>query len=434
MAERTFTQRIRVAARRGFERGAIRALLLRERLESGAAWDPTSGRYLLDPYATYARLRAHDPVHRSRLFDGWIVSRYHDAVELLRNTSLSADDRNVTGWQKNRDRLVAAGVHEPGEEPNPTLLRMDPPDHTRLRGLVSKAFTPRAVEALRPRVEEIVDELVSRMGRQADIISSLAVPLPVMVIAEMLGIPSEDRDRFKQWSDDIAHTLGIATIEDMRRANRSQRELDAYLAPIVEARRREPREDLISALVRAEEEGDHLTTQEVFSTISLLLIAGNETTTNLIGNGLLALLRNPAELQKLHDDPALIPGAIEELLRYDSPVQLTSRIPLTDFEFRGRRFRKGQEVDILLGSANRDPEAFTDPDRLDVTRKEVRHLSFSQGIHYCLGAPLARLEGAVALHALVTRFREIRQDGRAIRGRNIVLRGLKRLPVRLEPA
>jgi cytochrome P450 len=221
-------------------------------------------------------------------------------------------------------------------------------------------------------------------------------------------------------------------MEDMRRANVAQRELNAYLAPIAEERRREPREDLLSALVRAEEEGDRLSMPEVFSTVSLLLVAGNETTTNLIGNGMLALLRNPGEFQKLRDDPALVPGAVEEFLRYDSPVQLTSRVVPDDFEFRGKTLRRGSEIDVLLGSANRDPDTFADPDRLDVARRDVKHLSFSQGIHCCLGAPLARLEASVAFAALATRYTDIQLNGKARRGRNIVLRGLKSLPVRME--
>ncbi len=431
MAERSFTQRLKGAAQQGLQRGAIHAFTLRERLESGVYWNPLAADYLLNPYPHYKRLREIDPVHRSRFFNGWIVARHADISEVLRNGALSADDRNVRDYEKNRQRLVEAGARGTEEE-DPSLLRMDPPDHTRLRGLVNKAFTPRAVEALRPRIEGLVDDLVSKMGPEADIMADLAVPLPILVIAEMHGIPGEDRAKFKAWSNDIAGTLGISSIDDMKRANVAQRELNAYLAPIAEERRNSPREDLISALVKAEEEGDRLSMQEVFSTISLLLVAGNETTTNLIGNGLLSLMRNPAELQKLRDDPSLAPGAVEELLRFDSPVQLTSRIVLDDFEFRGKPLRKGQEVDVLLGSANRDPEVFIDPDRLDITRKDVKHLSFSQGIHYCLGAPLARMEGAIAFEALAREFRGIELDGKAVRGRNIVLRGLKRLPVRLQ--
>jgi cytochrome P450 len=413
------------------EKAAIRTFTLRERIESGVSWNPVADSYHHDPYPNYRALREKDPIHRSRLFDGWVVTRHADIAELLRDTRLSADDRNLRRYEQNRQRLIEEGIMGPDERDNPTLLRLDPPDHTRLRTLVSKAFTPRAVESLRPRIEELVDELVGSLEGEADIISGLAVPLPVLVIAEMLGIPGEDRLRFRTWSDSIAKTLGLSTFDDIREAREAQKELNEYLEPIAEERRREPREDLLSALVRAEEQGDRLSRSEVFETVSLLLVAGNETTTNLIGNALLALIRNPGEYQKLRGDPSLLPGAVEEFLRYDSPVQLTSRIVREDFEFRGKLFRKGQEIDVLLGAGNRDPEMFVDPERLDVTRTEVRHLSFSQGIHYCLGAPLARMEGAIAFAALARRFSRIEMNGKALRGRNIVLRGVKRLPVKL---
>jgi cytochrome P450 len=432
MAEHSFTQRARAAASQGIQIGAIRALTLRERVETGAWWNPFDERHVLNPYPTYQRLREKDPIHRSRLFNGWIITRYEDAHELLRNSSLSADDRNHRDYAKARKAQADAGVVPADEVPDVSLLRLDPPDHTRLRTLVSKAFTPRSVEALRPRVEGLVEEMVGGMGSHADVISELAVPLPVVVICEMLGIPTEDRAQFKLWSNEITRTLGLSTMDDLRAARKAQAELDAYLAPIVEERRRQPREDLLSALVRAEEEGDRLTMGEVYQTVSLLLVAGNETTTSLIGNGLLALMRNPGEMRKLRDDPSLIPNAVEELLRFDSPVQLTSRIVMEDFEFRGVPIHKGQDLNVILGAANRDPEVFANPDTLDVTRKDVKHLSFSQGMHYCLGAPLARLEATIAFTALLERFATIERDGKAKRGRNIILRGIKYLPVRLE--
>jgi hypothetical protein len=313
-----------------------------------------------------------------------------------------------------------------------SMLRMDPPDHTRLRSLVSKAFTPRTVETLRPRIEQIVEDQLDAVAAagQMDVIRDLAYPLPVTVIAEMLGIPIEDRERFKHWSDEAIRSLGFSNEDDARRSMQATRELRAYLQPIVEQRRREPREDLISALVAAEEQGDKLSTDEVFSTIILLLVAGNETTTNLIGNGLLALLRNPQQLELLRDDPALIENAVEELLRYDSPVQFTSRIPLEQIEIDGRHIPAGKELLLVLGGANRDPAQYVDPDRLDVTRKEIRHLAFGHGIHFCLGAPLARLESQTALLALVQRFPRMRLAvAEPKRGDNILLRGLAELPV-----
>jgi cytochrome P450 len=245
----------------------------------------------------------------------------------------------------------------------------------------------------------------------------------------MLGIPIEDRDRFKHWSDEAIRSVGISTDDDTRRSMQAQRELRAYLEPVVAERRRAPREDLISALVVAEEQGDKLSTDEVFSTIILLLVAGNETTTNLIGNGLVALMAHPRQMRLLQDEPSLIEGAVEELLRYDSPVQFTSRHPREDVEYEGHVFKAHHEVALVLAAGNRDPEQFEEPDRLDIGRIDTHHLSFSHGIHYCLGAPLARLEGAIALSALTQRFSEIRLAGTPVRGENLLLRGFATLPV-----
>jgi cytochrome P450 len=296
---------------------------------------------------------------------------------------------------------------------------------------VSRAFTPRTVQSLRPRIEAIVEEQldsVAAAGRM-EVIGDLAYPLPVIVIAEMLGIPAEDREQFKHWSDEAIRTVGFSNDDDARRSLQAQRELRAYLEPIVAQRRREPREDLISALVAAEDEGDKLTTSEVFATIILLLVAGNETTTNLIGNGLVALLAHPRQWRLLQDDPSLIEGAVEELLRYDSPVQFTSRYPKDDVESEGHVFKAYKEIALVLAAGNRDPEQFEEPDRLDIARIDTHHLSFSHGIHYCLGAPLARLEGAVALSALAQRFPEMRLAGAPERGDNLLLRGFRTLPV-----
>jgi cytochrome P450 len=318
------------------------------------------------------------------------------------------------------------------ESLSPSMLRTDPPDHTRLRGLVSKAFTPRTIETLRPRIEAIVSEQLDAVADAGhmDVIRELAYPLPVIVIAEMLGIPAVDREQFKRWSDEAVASFGVTRISDFVRSRNAFKELQAYFARVAEERRREPREDLLSALLAAEQEGEKLTLQEVFETCILLLVAGNETTTNLIGNGLLALLRHPEQLELLRKDPSLIAGAVEELLRYDSPVQATSRFVLEDVALNGNVVQAGQQVIALLGAANRDPEHFEDPDRLDVTRADNQHLSLSQGIHYCLGAPLARLESQVAFLALLERFPNLRLAIDTPQwGDNLILRGLKSLPV-----
>lgn len=422
------------ALKNALQSGVVRALVTIERAQTGVAFNPLSSRYRSNPYPTYERLRTKDPVHRSRLTGGLMLSRYDDVASVLRDARFGADDRKSPTYAKNRAQMIKAGVVEEGEDERGSMLRMDPPDHTRLRSLVSRAFTPRTVEALRPRIEQIVEEqldAVAKSGRM-DVIRELAYPLPVTVIAEMLGIPIEDRERFKHWSDESIRTLGFGSIEDARRSMRAFRELRTYLEPIAQERRRQPREDLLSALVAAEEQGDKLTLDEVYSTITLLLVAGNETTTNLIGNGLLALLRHPDQLRLLRDDPSLIGGAIEELLRYDSPVQFTSRLPSEDIEISGHVLKAREEVLLLLGSANRDPAQFSDPDRLDITRENGHHLSFSHGIHFCLGAPLARLEGQIALSALVRRFPDMRlATDRPQWGENLLLRGLNSLPVEL---
>ena len=327
-------------------------------------------------------------------------------------------------------RLARAGIPDPYLDDNMSMLRRDPPDHTRLRGLVAKAFTPRSVERMRPRVEQILKELVeARPAHGAmELVRELAAPLPVRVIAEMLGIPAEDHLRFRDWSNQVVRSLGEGTFEDQRAAMRATAELRSYFEAIVDARRVSPRDDLISALVAAEDGGDRLKLSEMFATLVLLLVAGNETTTNLISNAMLALLRNPEQLELLRAAPERVPAALEELLRYDSPVQLTSRIVKRDCELDGRRLRRGQQLVLLLGAANRDPEVFADPERLDVTRTDVRHLSFSHGIHFCLGAQLARLEGALALEALVTRDPRMKLPDQKITWRNnTILRGPKEL-------
>ena len=286
------------------------------------------------------------------------------------------------------------------------MLLQDPPDHTRLRTLVSKAFTPRAIESLRGRIEQMVDALldVAVDRGEMDLIADLAYPLPASVICEMLGVPLQDRDRLREWSADIARSLDAVIVSDpevIARANAAGVALREYFERLVAERRRAPRADILSGLIAAEEAGDRLSTDELFATVILLFLAGHETTANLIGNGMLALLRHPAELARLRDDPALIESAVEELLRYDSPVQRVSRITTADVVIGDRTIPAGSLAMALLAAANRDPAYFPDPDRLDVARRDNRHLAFGSGIHFCLGAPLARLEGRIVFAALL---------------------------------
>jgi cytochrome P450 len=387
-----------------------------------------------NPYPMYVRLREEDPVHWSELMDSWVLTRYDDVSAVLTDSRFSADRRQARNRFAQQAQNIAEEFGAFGR--TQTMLSSDPPLHTRLRKLVSKAFTPRVVEGLLPHIRDIVDErldLAQKAGRM-DVIQDLAYPLPVIVIAEMLGIASEHRDQFKRWSDEIILTLnGPLTSPDMlARARKSAHELTDYFRGVIEERRRAPGDDLISGLIAAEEQGQILSEDEMLTTAMLLLVAGNETTTNLIGNGMLALLRNPDQLRKLRDDPSLIKTAIEELLRYDGPVQATGRVAAEDMEIDGRPVKKGQVAFCVLAAANRDPAKFDNPDQLDVTRHPNEHVAFGDGIHFCLGAPLARAEGQIALRTLLRRFPDLSLETDNLQwGGTFILRGLKGLPISL---
>ncbi len=373
-----------------------------------------------DPYPIYERLREQAPVHYEEGIGIWFLTRYDDAAALLKEGRFSAD------------RTQAAQYQDLARDLPRSLLGLDPPDHTRLRGLVLKAFTPRVVERLKSRIEELVDGLLDRASQQGglELVEEFAYPLPVTVIAEMMGVPVEDRDRFQQWSRVLAASLDpIQPAERFRETETARLALTDFFRDIIEQRRREPREDLVSALVRAEEQGDMLTEQELLVMCNLLLIAGHETTVNLIANGTLALLRNPEQLERWRRGEVPDETAVEELLRYDGPVQLTGRVPTEDVVFGGRAVPRFQPVIALLGAVNRDPEVFADPARLDLGRQPNQHFAFGRGIHFCLGAPLARLEGQIALGSLVRRFPRLRPAGEPRWRDQVVLRGLESLPV-----
>lgn len=387
---------------------------------------------LADPYPVYHRLRAAQPVFWAAALDAWVVTSY-EAVSLgLRDAARLSSDR----FGRVRQRLAAKGLDAVVDDRVRSMIHRDPPDHTRLRGLVNKAFTPRAVDAMATHIQGLVDELldaVQARGRM-NVIADFAYPLPVMVIARMLGVPPEDRDRFKQWSDEISIALsGDVTALDeatLRRVAAAREELVDYFRAIVAQRRQVPGDDLLTALVRAEEGGGRLTEDELYSTAVLLLIAGNETTTNLIGNGLLALLRHPEQQQRVWADASLVAGAVEEMLRFDSPVQLTTRIAKEDLELHDTKISRGQAVYLALAAANRDPAQFPEPDSFDAGRADNKHIAFGAGPHFCLGAPLARLEAQVALGTLRKRFPNLRLGAEQVEYRNnFNLRGLKALPV-----
>jgi cytochrome P450 len=403
----------------------IRGLTFREWLQSRVTYNPLTPRVYLNPYPKYVELRAKDPVHWSPLLESWIVTRYADADAILRDFKrFSNDPRN------HRTSRPPTPIENPGGF---SMLFFDPPDHTRLRSLVSKAFSPVAIAALAPRIRGIVDELLDQISDPGrfDLIDALAYPLPVIVMAEMLGIPAGDRAQFKSWSDRRARILE-PTIrpEEIEDANRATYELDDYFRTIIAERRVAPRNDLISVLLETQDGNEKLTQDEMLVMLRLLLIAGNETTTNLIGNGMLALLRNPDQLQLLRDQPALMENAVEELLRFDTPVQLDRRFARVDLEIGGKSIRTGQAITLVLGAANHDPAVFPEPGRLDLTRRNASHVSLGRGVHHCLGAPLARLEARVAFTAVLERFADLQLMTATPDFRdNVVLRGLRTLPM-----
>jgi hypothetical protein len=396
----------------------------------GSGLDFLDPDFLADPYPVYHRLRAEDPVHHHP-FGFYVLTRYDDVAAFLRDPRFGK-----SGYQALFESRFGGGADASWLALS--MLFRDPPDHTRLRALVGKAFTPRVVETLRPRVQTIVDRLLDRAagaGRM-EVIADLAYPLPVTVISELLGVPATEADVVRGWSLDLARALDAIALpvdpEVIERGRRATGDMVDYFRRLAEARRRQPGPDLLSGLVEAEEAGDRLTERELLATCVLLYVAGHETTVNLIGNGLLALLRHPEERRRLRDNPALVSGAIEELLRFDGPVQRTGRMATCDAEIGGVAIPAGSLVLGFLGAANRDPAHFAEPDRLDVARDEPRHLAFGSGIHYCLGAPLARLEAQVAIGTLLGRFPGLTLAVERPAWRpSSTLRGLEALPVAL---
>lgn len=392
-------------------------------------WHPDVKR---DPYPTYRWFRERRLV-RMRLFGGWAVARHADVERVLRDPEFSTAREEVPlmkamGRATRGERYFEALIDN-------NLLMIDGAKHRRLRGLVSKAFTPRRVESLRPRAEAIVDELTERMAKHdsVDLVADLAQPFPSSMIAELLGVPAADQPRFRRWSDDLAELLDPLSGHDgLEPPRRAMRELGQYLCELVAARRREPRADLLTAMSEAEDAGESLSEAELVALASLLLVAGNETTTSLIGNATLLLLRHPEERQRLQDDLSLLPSAIEECLRLEPPVQLTDRAVVAPVELAGRRLAPGTIVAALIAAANRDPEQFPDPERFDVGRRDNHHLSFGLGDHFCLGASLARMEAQVALGALLRRFPDFSGSPEPPAWKpSVILRGPASLPIRL---
>jgi len=396
-------------------------------------YNPFEPGFIEDPYSRYAAMRDADPVHHSPL-EFWGIFRYEDIARFLRDPSLSVEDRNATPTPL--DAMAAEVLGDRADRGSRSMLSRDPPDHTRLRKLVTKAFTPRVIEDLRPRIQALVDGMLDDAERRGamDLIADFAFPLPFAVISEMLGVPAQDGDRLREWSGLIVRSLEpIVDPAVMLAIADASDHMFAHVGELIERQRKEPTGGLLEALIAAEEHGDVLSDDELIEQVTLLYIAGHETTVNLIGNGVLALLNDRDQRERLVSEPALTAGAVEELLRFDSPVQMTRRITLTDVELRGHTIPKGSFCVLMLASANRDRARFgDDADRLDVSRSDAhQHLSFGGGVHYCLGAALARLEGEVAIGSLFRRFPGLERNAEHAWNGRINLRGLERLPVAL---
>jgi cytochrome P450 len=372
--------------------------------------------HVADPYPYYRLLRESDPIHFDERRGTWLVARHADVSRLL------------------RDDVRLSAVQGDGPSPNANMLGTDPPRHTRLRTLVSKAFTPRAVRQLQPRIHAIVDELLDAGAARGemDAIADFAYPLPITIIGEMLGVPADERAFFRAASTKVALSAGYSQDPHVTsRASEGREEMVRYFEGLIRRRRVDPQDDLVTACIQAEDEGDRLSHGELIAMLLILLIGGHETTVNLIGNGLLALLRSPDQLELLRTEP-IEREATEELLRYDSPSQYTGRKAVVDFELHGQQIRSGDYVRMLLASANRDADAFADPDTVDLTRHPNPHVAFGAGIHYCLGGELARLEGQIAISTIVRRFPGLKLATDDLHWRPApVFRGLEALPLTL---
>ena len=388
---------------------------------------------LANPYPLYHKLRSEDPVHWDRFLHTWVVTRYPDVLNVLHSFSA---DRTPTPEQLTAMGL--SGLNPIAKVMVKQMLFMDAPAHTRLRGLASAAFTPRRVEVLRGHIQEIADDLLDRVqtrGRM-DIIAEFAAPMPAIVTAEMLGVPTEDHQDLKKWSTDFAEMLGNFQHNPDRipKVLESTNNLTDYFQKAIDGMRQHPREGLIQAFMNAEIDGDRLTDEEIVANCIVTMVGGQETTTNLIGNGLLTLMRNPEQLAQLRDDSSLIPSAVEELLRYESPSQHTGRIAREDVQIGDRQIGKGQAVMAIMAAANRDPERFPDPDRLILDRSDNKHLAFGWSSHFCFGAPLARMEGQIAFETLLRRLPNLELTPGPLTWRNNSgLRGLMALPVTFAP-
>jgi len=385
---------------------------------------------LANPYPLYQQFRTEDPVHWDPFLHAWVVTRYADVVHVLHHFSA-----NRTPTPEHLSTMGLAALNPIAQVMVRQMLFLDPPDHTRLRALASVAFTPRRVERLRSHIQEIMDGLIDPVVARGhmDVIADFASPAPAIITAEMLGVPVEDHQQLKEWSADFAEMLGNFQHNPDRfpRVLRSVEDMCSYFRSAMKEQRLHPREGLVSAMMEAKVDGAALTEDEIIANLIVTMVGGQETTTNLIGNGVLTLLRHPLEMERLRLDSSLIASAVEELLRYESPSQHTARLAPTDVELGGKQIRKRQAVIAVMGAANRDPDRFPDPDRLDVSRADNRHLAFGWAAHFCFGAALARMEGQIAFQTLLRRLPNLKLDplARLVWRDNLGLRGLTSLPV-----
>jgi cytochrome P450 len=398
------------------------------------SYDPRRADVVADPYPALGRLREEDPVHWSEILGGWVLTRYADVRASLADSRLSAD--RITPFLARQGPTASEAVQTLLHQVGLWVVFTDPPVHTRLRSVLGRVFTARAIEMRRPRIGAIVDSLLGRAAAagEMDLIGDFAYPLPVTVIGDLLGVPPGDHEQLKVWSDQLASFIGssLRTPDKYERAARGVVEMHGYFERMIARRRAIPADDLVTALLTAEERGDMLGEAELIASCVLLLFAGHETTTNLIGNGALALLRHPAEARAWCENPGLSASAVEELLRFDGPTPVMVRVAREDLHIDGRAIRRGDRLFLMINAANRDPRQFAEPDRLDLRRADNRHLAFGHGIHFCLGAPLARLEGQIALPALLARFPALASCTDVPEWLDsLVFRGMRSLPVAL---
>jgi cytochrome P450 len=395
-------------------------------------FNPLLPEYIVDPHPQLHRLRAEDPVHWCSTLGVWVVTRYADVMAILHDRRFSS----MAGlWDQYQKFFLRGGsTSSPmAEMYSKWMLQVDPPDHTRLRALVNKAFTPRVVEAMRPRIQQMVDDFLDPVvsaGRM-DVMSDIAFPLPILVICDLLGVPRSEYSNIRRWTHELLRSLSPAiSAQGMARVNQVIVELREYFRSLANERRKQPKDDMMSGLLAARELGDKLNEDELLATCILLAFAGHATTAQLTGKGMLLLLQNPDQLELLRNDPSLIVGAVEEMLRYESTLQLVYRATTEDVTIAGKPIPRGQMIFVSLAAANRDPAQFPDPDRFDIRRDASKHVSFGHGIHYCVGAALGRLESQIAINTILRRLPNLKLCAEGIRREpSLLLRGLVELPV-----